>query len=446
MPIQAEVIFDDDHKELLLSGAYGSAKTRTLCGRAVRKVANPGSRICLTRKTHTSLLKTTLRTLLEPDGDLPPVLPEGSYTYKEQKGRLFVHGGGEIVLAGCDNYLQLGSEQFSDVLIDEGIETEESEYIMLLGRLRVQYTTLEGTPNVRSIATATNPGAPSHYLYQRFYRDKHPNRRKWESNTSENYYLPQDYKDSLNELHGMYRQRYYLGQWVAFEGAIYPMFDPDVHVRHDPGPFDFYVIGVDHGMNHPTAMRVHGCFHNSPASHVVAEYHEKGVISPDIVKHAEASDILYNPAVFVVDPAAADLTEQLRQKGLTVALANNDVQMGIRGIQNDLAFTKDSVPLLTMEPGCDKGNMEYHSYRWKEGRDDPEKVNDDALDADRYARMYIRKGFGQQTGLIMLEGGGAREVKPYGGLERDWDTGKDHYVLDVDNPRLWDEGESESWN
>lgn len=445
MPFQADIIKDNEHREILLSGAYGSAKTRTLCGRAVWLVQNPRSRVCITRSTHTSLLATTVRTLLEPDGDLPPVLAPGSYTYKEQKGRIFVHGGGEVVLRGCDNQLQLGSETFDHILLDEGIETNESQYIMLIGRRRLRYRLPDGTENFRSICTATNPGDPSHYLYKRFYTEKHPNRLCVESNTRQNYYLPEDYKESLNELHGVFRDRYFLGMWVAFEGAIYPMFRAERHIVHNAGPWDHYVAGTDCGLNHPNVVRVHGCTQGSPRSHVVSEFHESGVVSPKFVRMCVGAASHWSPMTFVIDSAAADVAEQMREAGLSVVLAEKDVLPGIRGVQNDLIGTDIGGPLLTMEPTCAKGNEEYPLYRWQEDREEPVKTRDDALDADRYARMYIRKGFASQQGLIMLGRRGGRDAaKPLRKVSGTvWDPAQGKPVpvyegeLDIEDPRLW---------
>lgn len=443
MPFQAAIIQDNVHREILLSGAYGSAKTRTLCGRAVWRVQHPKSRICITRKTHTSLLATTVRTLLEPDGDLPAVLPPGTYDYQQMKGRLHVRGGGELVFRGCDNQLQLGSEQFSDILVDEGIETDESEYIMLLGRMRLRFELPDGSENFRSICTATNPGDPSHYLYTRFYSHTKPNRLCVESNTKQNYYLPDDYKESLDELHGVFRDRYYLGMWVAFEGAIFPMFLAERHIVHNGGPFDHYVGGVDCGLNHPNVVRVHGCWINSPRSHVLSEFHERGIVSPKFVALCVGAAQHWSPMTFVIDSAAADVAEQMREAGLTVVLAEKDVLPGIRGLQNDLVGTEIGGPLLTMEPTCKAGNEEYPLYRWQEDREEPVKTKDDAIDADRYARNYIRKGFAHQRGLYMLDGrrgmGNAKPMRAQSGME--WRDGKLVPVyegeLNIDDERLW---------
>ena len=73
-------------REVLYSGAFGAGKTRALCMKLVtRLVGNPGAREGLARKHLVSLKATTLRTLLEQDGKLPPVLPAGTYEHNRRR-------------------------------------------------------------------------------------------------------------------------------------------------------------------------------------------------------------------------------------------------------------------------------------------------------------------------------------------------------------------------
>lgn len=451
MPKQLAFVSDDQHRELMYSGAYGAGKSFALCTRAIRKAQYPGARVAIVRKTYTSLRATTLRTLIEPDGDRLPLLPEGTYTFKKDEGRLFVNAGGEIVLIGCDDELKVGSQQFSDILIDEGIELDEHEYVMLLGRLRVRYTLPDGSENVRNICTATNPGDPGHFLYDRFIAHPKMGTHCIHTCTAENYYLPEDYVESLGDLAGSFRQRYFMGDWVALEGAIHPMFDSRVHVCHDPGPWDYYLAGVDQGFVNPSVIRVHGCRLGSMQSHVVSEFYEKGIISPRLVEYALLTNKQFGPCTFVIDSAAADVRAQMLQAGLDVVLAIKDVMPGIRQVQGDLSYSEGVPPLLTMEPDLE-GNKEYPAYRWRRVMDgsiseEPLKKNDHAVDADRYVRMYMAKG--ERGGLTDLGQRGRRRRAPEGGA-LNWKTNDSPIrELNPDDERLWtpvgDAGVSE-WN
>lgn len=413
MPKQWAFVTDNTSEELLYSGAFGAGKTRALCARAVRlAMRHPGARVGILRKTSADVKRTTLVTLLERDGDLQPVLPPGAYEHRPSLGSIRLHGGGEIIYLGFEDPEKIGSIGLTDALIDEGIELDEKQYAMVVGRCRMSYTLPDGTKNINSKATVTNPGAPTHFLYKRFYLPEkdtgllHPYRRLIETNVEENYYLPDRVKRQFSEFTGTMRARYYLGQWVAFEGQIYHMFDPDIHVCHKPNDFSFYVAGVDWGFTNPTAIRIHGCRWGDRASHVVSEHYEGQKTSDQVVELAVMMKEHFNPLTMVVDPSAVDLISQLRRADVMTVEANNSVESGIRQVMADLTPTNDGKPWMTMEPTCGQGNAEYPIYRWKQNvtREEPVKELDHALDADRYARMYIAADLGKLRTFIPLDG------------------------------------------
>lgn len=398
MPKQDDFVNDDEARELLYSGAFGAGKTRALCVRAVALARYPGARVGLCRKTAVDLKATTLVTLLEPDGELPPVLPPKSYHHHKTENWLRIQGGGVIVYFGVDEPARIGSRLITSICVDEGIELDSEEYTMLLGRLRGKFKMPNGEFNNQSIAIATNPGSPTHFLYERFYQEDHPHRRVIEANTAENHHLPEAYRQSMSELTGTARDRFYLGKWVSYEGAIYSMFDSKIHVLHvDPWPGVYYVAGVDWGFTNPAVIRMHACDPVTGRSHVVHEYYKANVISTDFAQECANVQAQHGRTVFVVDPSAPDIISQLRANGLWVVHPpERDVLAGIRMVQSALA--PSSGPLLTMSPECGRGNREYGAYRWKDksNREQPVKELDHALDADRYARVYIESRTGSQ--------------------------------------------------
>jgi phage terminase large subunit len=60
-----------------------------------------------------------------------------------------------------------------------------------------------------------------------------------------------------------------------------------------------------------------------------------------------------------------------------------------------LARAGDGRPRLTFAPACANTIAEFESYAWRETggamRDEPEKINDHAMDALRYGVMYLDK-------------------------------------------------------
>lgn len=408
MPKQFEFV-TSDAMQILYSGAVRAGKSRALCYRAVRKACqSPKARVGLCRKTLVALKATTLRTLLEPDGDLDPVLPKGTYSHSMSAGkeRITLHGGGQIIYFGCDNPEKIGSLTLSDIEVDEGIELDVEEWNMLTTRCSLQFTLPNGDTNRRSLATATNPGAPSHFLYTLFYKQTAPKYKRHVINTSslENWHLARDYiEDNLAYLPDVAKKRYLHGIWAAFEGAIFPQFSPERHVFHWSGPWDFFIAGVDWGFTHRSAVRVHAVKQKGllrPVSHVVSEFYEVGITRTQLVEMCVSTRDAFPGCLFVVDPANPDIVKDMQHSGLHAKLANNDVMPGIRTIGTYLSDDHDGRPRLSFEPGL-LGTDEYMSYSWKEGavREQPIKKLDDAVDADRYALMEIDAG--ARVGRIM---------------------------------------------
>ena len=194
-------------REVLYSGAFGAGKSRALCWKLVTRASVPGAIELLVRKTNVALKRSTLKTLLESDGDLPAVLPAGAYTHNKSMQTIRIHGGGEIMYFGLDDPDKIGSTPATGVAIDEATELTEKDYTALRGRIRVK---VKGLP--RQIYSATNPGAPSHHLAQRFGLasdcEAAPDTKVITTRTADNFFLPADYVADLNTFSGVARKRY----------------------------------------------------------------------------------------------------------------------------------------------------------------------------------------------------------------------------------------------
>ena len=109
LPKQLLFMEDMHTRHLLYSGAFAAAKSRALCWKLFVRASRKGAVEFLCRKTLVSLKKSTLKTLLEPDGDLPPVLEPGTYTHNKSEGIIRINGGGQIMYFGLDDPNKLGS-------------------------------------------------------------------------------------------------------------------------------------------------------------------------------------------------------------------------------------------------------------------------------------------------------------------------------------------------
>lgn len=198
--------------KVLFSGAFGAGKSVALCTKALRlSLDYPNNFGLICRKVRATLAQTTIKTFFEL------VCPrEIIADYNKSEGLVTLANGSQILFGGLDDPLKLGSLNLGWCGIDEAIETNEEDWKMLEGRLRL--------PNVlHQIFAATNPGAPTHYLYRIFFRERRG--EVFQASSLENPELPEDYKVRLGEFEGTYYQRYVLGRWVGMEGLVYAMFD-----------------------------------------------------------------------------------------------------------------------------------------------------------------------------------------------------------------------------
>lgn len=219
-------------RECILSGAYGGGKSLALCLKIVFLLTRyPKNRGFLARKTLQSLKSSTLKTLLDGDGNVPPALPQYMIKTHNKQDRLITLTNGSELYYGNLDIEFLKSMNLGFGAVDETTEITEEEWNALNGRLR-----LSGVP-VRQIFGATNPSSPNHWIYNRFVVNPtldekgNPTTYFRTSKTRDNPYLPKEYVDNLDRtLFGHYHRRYVLGEWVGAENIVYDNFEPRKHI------------------------------------------------------------------------------------------------------------------------------------------------------------------------------------------------------------------------
>jgi PBSX family phage terminase large subunit len=239
-------------ERVLFSGAFGAGKSMALCTKGLKlSLDYPKNYGMICRKVRATLKETTLKTFNELV--CPPALIAD---YNKSEGLFTLTNGSQILFGGLDDPLKLGSLNLGWCGIDEAIETNEEDWKMLEGRLRL--------PGVlHQIFAATNPGAPSHYLHKMFFQEKRG--EVFQAGSLENPELPEDYRRRLGTFEGTYYQRNVLGQWAGLEGLVYSSFDERIcivprfeipkrwliHAGHDFGDANpaalFYAQDVDTG-------------------------------------------------------------------------------------------------------------------------------------------------------------------------------------------------------
>lgn len=202
----------------LFSAAFGAGKTIALCAKALKlSLDYPKNFGYICRKVRATITLSTLKTFMEL------VCPQELIAdYNKSEGLVKLVNGSELLFGGLDDPLKLGSLGAGGVGfvgIDEAIETNEDDWRMLEGRLRL--------PNVpHYIFAATNPGPPTHYLYRLFFTERKG--EVYQASSYDNPALPEDYRLRLAEFEGVYRDRYVLGLWKGLEGLVYESFNDKV--------------------------------------------------------------------------------------------------------------------------------------------------------------------------------------------------------------------------
>ena len=402
-------------EENLLSGAWGSGKTRALCERLLRMCIEwPGNRVGLFRKEDKSLKATTLVTLLEGDGDMPPVIPESAIVKHDKRpyGKIVVRAKGgtsEIIYGGLSRQglvqswvkgLNLGG-----FCVDQGEELTFDDYVLLLGRMRL------AIPPVRQACMAVNPDGPGHWIHKRFFDE--PTDKMWSESSSsfDNPFLPQQYRETLRGLKGRYYQRYALGLWVGFEGLVYPNLDLRIH---EIDPFEVPVewpryLSVDFGYVHPAVVQWWAYDSVEDKVYMYRELYVTGRLVRDLAQEVfELSRNDPKPQMVWCDHDAQEraiLDDVWKNYGVLTQPANKSVSPGIQEVyqrlgneldaeseprvfffKNALVYPDES--LVFSEGGQKRATKTIESmqmYEWLTGnKEAPRKVEDDGADACRY--------------------------------------------------------------
>ncbi len=350
--------------------------------------APPGD-LLMIGKTERTLKRNIINPLLEIAG---PVMQ-----YKQGEGELYI-AGRRIYLVGANDERsesKIRGMTCAGAYGDEITLWPESFFQMMLSRLSVEGARFLGT---------TNPDSPAHWLKVKYLdRREELDMRVFKFRLDDNPHLPQAYVDSLKkEYTGLWYRRYILGDWVAAEGAIFDMLDPDIHLVNEMPALSRHFMAVDYGTTNPTvwsylSQGVDGCWyiHHGYRWDSLVQMRQKtdAEYSADFLKHVRDTKIF--PSTVWIDPSAASFSLQLwrdmrRQndfKDVSIAPADNEVLDGIRDVASLFQARLLKIHKPTVSP---KMFDELVGYAWdskaqEKGEDKPLKTADHDPDSIRYA-------------------------------------------------------------
>ena len=232
----------------------------------------------------------------------------------------------------------------------------------------------------------TNPDHPKHWLKVN-YIDKADGKRIVANHFTiyDNSFLNKRYVDNLVNTtpSGVFFERGIYGRWVIGEGAVYRDFKEESYISSDEVPYDKitkYYAGVDWGYGHYGAIVVLG---KTPDGDVfLIEEHAKQYKEIDYwVDIALGIKERYGNITFYCDSARPEHIARFYNEKLKAISANKSVISGIEQVAKLMKMNK----LFIVSDKISKFKDEVYQYVWNERSGEPEKHDDDVLDALRYA-------------------------------------------------------------
>ena len=377
--------FESESPELLGSGQMGSGKSRVLVEKAWwLGLSYPGAELAIIRKVHKDLALTTERTfwteVAKPELLVHRNMSEHwvDFGSRSKPSRLWFLGLDHDPTTGQPS--KIGSANLDWAGMDEAIQLDQTDWIMVGGRLRRQ------TLPYRQLAAVTNPAWPRHWLKLHFA----PGTAGTEYiDLRDNAFLPDDYAVRLASMgDSADAKRLAQGLWVQAEGTIWTL--SDSQIRSVEGPFRHVHAGVDWGFVHAFACEIVGQVSEGKLS-VLAEVYEHGATVGDVIPYLIELRDRYEVEMFYADPSQPEHILQCQRAGIPMQPATNDVLPGINAVTEAIAHG------LTVAPACSGLLSEMPGYVWMPARggglqERPIEVGDDACDALRYAVMSFGPG------------------------------------------------------
>ena len=363
------------HRYPAYVGGIGSGKTFAGCLLGFTYAEyNPGCRGMIVAPSYKMLKRIIIPTINED------IRAQGLIkSFNRTDGIIELHGGSTIFLASCDNPESLRGPNLAWAYLDEGALADDDTWRILIGRAR--------QPGYRQwVAVASTPKGKN-WIHKRWVENPEDGYVMVKARTHDNPHLSEDYIKSLEASYsGEFLRQELYAEFVTLEGLIYTEFDRDIHVIHNYPELERYIAGVDWGYTNPAVMLTVG-FDGDGRAYVMDEYYERRKTVDDMVVEARALE--HEIERFYADPSEPEHIVKFQQAGLAAAKADNSVMPGINVVKAALKVKGDGRPSLYIHRSCVNTISELESYCWKkkqgEFTDQPEKQNDHAMDALRYA-------------------------------------------------------------
>lgn len=379
-----ERFVEDRAAETAYIGGVGSGKTTGGVHRVGRHISdwNAGHTGAIVSPT-VPMLRNVIVPELEKAGLIGPTDVE----YKRSENRIEYPNGSTVILESANNdrkIERLRGLNLAWAWMDEAAYQQEKVYRILNDRLRAG--------EYRNLFLTTTPKG-FNWVYDQFgdiegERSPIADGTLIETatktaivgvSTRANPANPQDYIEREERQHTgqSYRQEIE-GEFVKFEGLVYPWFTDDHLTDAPPDEWDEVAYAVDWGHNNPAVCLA--LLRTGETWTVADEWYERRCTVNDHAEACEAMLAEYGDGPIYADPSEPANIETFRRNGLPAKPAENDVTPGIQHV----SAYRDRLKVVT---ACQNVRNEFNQYQYRDGGDDdrPLKQHDHAMDALRYA-------------------------------------------------------------
>ena len=364
-----------DKRFIINQGGSRSSKTYSLCQLIiVYCLQNPNKVVSIVRKTFPALRATVMRDFFEVLKDLN-LYEKTSHNMSEN---IYRFGNGSLVeFFSVDDEQKVRGRKRDLGWCNEANELWFEDFQQL--NMRTEF----------KMIFDYNPSDSSSWLYE-LPKDESV---LIKSTYKDNPFLPESIKRQIEDLsrtdEALY-QIYALGEKAISKTNI---FNTWIFIMRRPERFKNYVYGLDFGYNHPTAlMRVYWCDGDIYIEPVV---YESYLTPSELIERFKQLNIEQSIDI-LADYSRPEIIAEMQNAGFNVNNANKNVKSGINAVKTFKVWCQQD----------DNLKKEYENYKWKKVgdniTDEPVKLYDDAMDAVRYAVMYIKEMYYTDDSYLTL--------------------------------------------
>ena len=361
----------------LISGIQGGKTTYGVKWIWDRYRNDPGDYL-IAAPTYKILQQSTLKRFFE-------LIPSDWGEYKKQDSVFLPRWGGTFYIRSTEDPDAIEGMTVKAVWLDEAGKMKLKAWVNAQGRV----STTKGP-----ILITTTPYALN-WLYREFYK-------RWQEGdldydviqfaSVENPAFPkEEFERAKRTLDPRIFDMRYRGLFRKMTGLVYPDFDQDnIAELPERKEVSFYA-GVDWGYNNPACILTIA-EDKDYNWWVVEEIYKSGLRIGDLVKQAKKLHQKYNIQAFYCDPSEPANIEEFRAAGLDAFPADNEIAPGIEIVAEAIRTKR-----LKVSRRCVNFLEEMETYHYpepkegKEAKEEPEKVDDHAMDAVRYFAISRHK-------------------------------------------------------